>query len=131
MAPGVDVDAPFAPQVAHQFAIDNAEVEAELVPHLVAPLDLKRGRADDEHPAGTVADDEFKRDEPRLDGLAQADVVGDQEADPRHLDGPDHRVKLVILDIDARTKWGLDVPQVGGRGGSPPNGIEEGIEPVG
>ena len=50
VAPRVDVDAPLAPQVTHQFAIDDAEVEPELVPHLVPPLDLERGRADDEYP---------------------------------------------------------------------------------
>src|SRR5208337_231780 len=130
VTPWVDVNAPFASQVTHQFAIDDAEVEPELVPHLVPPLDLKRSRADDEYSARTVADDEFERDEPRLDGLAQAHVVGDQEVDPRHLDGPDDRIELIVLDVDARTERRLDVPQVGCRSSSPSNGIEKGIEPV-
>ena len=119
------------PQVPHQFAVHDAEVEAELVPHLVPPLDLERGRADDQDPPGPVADDQFEGDHPRFDGLAQAHVVGDQQVDPRHLDRPDHRVKLVVLDVDARAERGLDVPHIG-RGRRPPaDGIEEGVELVG
>ena len=68
---------------------------------------------------------------PGLDGLAEAHVVGDEQVDPWHLDGPHHRVKLVVLDVDARAERGLDVLQVGGGGGPPAHGIEEGVEPVG
>ena len=63
--------------------------------------------------------------------LPKPDVVGDQQVDPWHLDGPDHRVKLVVLDVDARAERGLDVPHVGGGSGPPADGIEEGVEPVG
>ena len=40
-------------------------------------------------------------DEAGLDRLAEADVVGDQQVDPRHLERPDDRVELVVLDRDA------------------------------
>ena len=131
VGPRVDVDAPPAPQVPHQLAVDDAEVEPELVPHLVPPLDLERGRADDEDPPGPVPDDQLEGDEPRLDGLAEPHVVGDQQVDPRHLDGPDHGVELVVLDVDARAERGLDVLQVGRGSGPPADGIEEGVEPLG
>ena len=114
-----------------KFAIHDAEVQAELVPHLVPPLDLERGGADDQRPAGTVADNQFQIDHPGFDGLAEAHVVGDEQADPGHLDRPDHRIKLIVLDVDPRAKRRLDVPHVGGRRGSPTNGVEKGIEPVG
>ena len=129
--PRVDVDAPAPPQVPHQFAVDDAEVEAELVPHLVPPLDLERGRADDQNRPGTVPDDEFQADEARLDRLAEAHVVGDQQVDPWHLDGPDHRVKLVVLDVDAGAERRLDVRRRAVADGTPADGIEEGVEPVG
>src|SRR5208337_2715932 len=87
MTPRVDVDAPLAPEVAHQFAIDDAEVEPELIPHLVPPLNLERGRADDQNSPGPVPDDQFEGHQARLDGLAEAHVVGDQEVDPWHLGG--------------------------------------------
>ena len=131
VGPRVDVDAPPPPQVTHQFAVHDAEVEAELVPHLVPPLDLKRGRADDQHPPSPVPDDQFEGDEARLDRLAEPHVVGDQQVDPRHLDGTDHGVELVVLDVDARAERGLDVLEVGGGSGPPADGIEEGVEPVG
>ncbi len=121
----------FRRKFPHQVAIHDAEVEAELVPHLVPPLDLERGRADDQDPAGPVADDQFQIDHPRFDGLAQAHVVGDQQVDPGHLDRPHHRIKLVVLDVDAGAERRLDVLHVGRRGGSPAHGIEEGVEPFG
>ncbi|MBV8557731.1 MAG: hypothetical protein JO116_19375 [Planctomycetaceae bacterium] len=131
VGPRVDVDAPPAPQVPHQAAVHDAEIEPELVPHLVPPLDLERGRADDEDPPCPVPDDQLEDDEPRLDGLAQPHVVGDQQADPGHLDGPDHGVELVVLDVDARAERGLEVFQVGRRSSPPADGIEEGVEPTG
>ena len=88
--------------------IDDAEVEAELVPHLVAPLDLERGGADDEDRPGAVAEDQLLGDEAGLDRLAEADVVGDQQVDARHLDGPHDRVELVVLDLDAAAEGRLE-----------------------
>ena len=129
--PRVDVDAPPPAKVTHQLRVHDAEVEAELVPHLVPPLDLQGGRADHEDLPGPVADDEFEGHHARLDGLAQAHVVGDQQVDPRHLDRPHHRVKLVVLDLDAAAERRLDVLVVGRRGGPPAHGVQEGVELLG
>ena len=131
MGPRVDVDAAAPAKVLHQAAVDDAEIEAELVPHLVPPLDLQGGRADHQDPAGTVADHQFQHDHAGLDGLAETHVVRDQQVDPRHLDGPDHRVELVVLDFDAAAERRLDVLHVGGRGGAPADGVKEGVEVVG
>ena len=54
-----------------------------------------------------------------------------EQVDPWHLDGPHHRVELVVLDVDARAERRLDVRHVGGGGGPPADGVEEGVEPVG
>src|SRR5262249_50823571 len=62
---------------------------------------------------------------------AQAHVVGDEQVDPGHLDGPHHRVKLVVLDVDAGAEGCLDVLHISGGGGSPAHGVEEGIQLVG
>ncbi len=75
-----------------------------------------------------MPDDEFQGDKTRFNGLAQAHVVGDQQVDPWHLDGPDHGIELIILDVDAGAERGLDVLQVGGRSRPPANGIEESVE---
>ncbi len=38
--PGVDVQAALAPQRSHQVAVDDAELQAEFIAHLLAPLHL-------------------------------------------------------------------------------------------
>ena len=70
-------------------------------------------------------------DQARLDGLAEANVVGDQQIDTRHLDGTEDGVELVVFDVDARAEWGLDVSNVGGEVRSPSDGIKEGIKSIG
>jgi len=124
------MDSPFPPQVPHQLAIDDAEVEPELVAHLVSPLDLERGRADDQNSPRAVADDQFEGDQPRFDGLAQTDIVRHQQVDPWHLDGPHHGVELIVFDVDAGSERGLNVLQIGGRRGPPADGVEESVEPI-
>ena len=89
----------------------------------------ERGRADDEHGAGPVAQEQLLDDQPGLDGLAQADVVGDEQVDAGHLQRPDHRVELVVLDGDAGAERRLEGPAVGGGDGAPAHGVEEGVEP--
>src|SRR5262249_12637419 len=128
VGPGVDVQAAAATQVPQQLAVHDAEVEAELVPHLVPPLDLERSGANDQDATCPVADDQLEDDQPGLDGLAQADRVEDAEADPGHLDGPHHGVELVVLDLDAGAEGGLDGADVGGAGRPPPHGVEEGVQ---
>ena len=71
-------------KLADSFAVDDAELQAELVAHLFLPLHLQRGRADDQHRANPVAQDHFLNDQAGFDGLAEADVVGNQQIDPRH-----------------------------------------------
>src|SRR6266849_5524368 len=97
VCPGVDVQAALAPEVFHQVAIDDAELQAEFVAHLVTPLYLQRGGADDEDFAGTVTNDEFLADEPGFDGFAEANVIGDEQVDARHLDGSRYGVELVVF----------------------------------
>ncbi|MCG3777239.1 MAG: hypothetical protein JW395_4115 [Nitrospira sp.] len=43
------MNAPLAAQLTDGFAVDDAEVQAELVPHFLLPLHLQGGRADDQH----------------------------------------------------------------------------------
>ena len=62
VGPGVGVEAALAAQALDEGAVDDAEVEAELVPHLVAPLDLQGGRADHQDAVGAVAEHQFQDD---------------------------------------------------------------------
>jgi hypothetical protein len=48
-----------------------------------------------------MANDEFQ------DGHVEANIVGNEQIQSRHLNRSDYRVKLVILDVDFRAKLGL------------------------
>ena len=46
------------------------------------------------------ANQEFTEDQASLDRLAQSDIVGDEQVDPRHAQGLEEWDELVILDLD-------------------------------
>ena len=77
--PGVGVHPVLALDVDRGRAVEDREVERELRAQLVAPLELERRGADHEHAADAPAPEQLAQDEPGLDGLAQADVVGEQQ----------------------------------------------------
>jgi len=57
-------------------------------------------RAGDQDPAGPTAPGQLQQDQPRLDRLAQAYVVGHQEPDPRLAQPGQYRFPLVRLHIN-------------------------------
>ena len=81
--------------------------------------------------ANTVAQDHFLHTNARLDGLAQTNVVGDQQIDPRHGERPDHRIELVFIHLDAAAEWRLQCSVVGLGDSAPAHGIEEGLQALG
>src|SRR6266702_6848343 len=102
--PGIDMQPTLAPQEFQQIAIDDAKFQAKFVTHLVAPLYLERGWTDNEYLACTVTDDEFLADQSSLDGLTQANIIGNQQIDTRHLNCACDWIKLVILNFNATAK---------------------------
>src|SRR5260370_9920951 len=88
---------PLAAQVFQKRAIDDAKFQAELVAHLVAPLHLQRGRTDNQYLARTMTYNKLLADKARLNGLAQADIISNQQCGPRHLDDPHVRSKLTFF----------------------------------
>src|SRR5947209_8072574 len=128
VCPWVDVQPAFAPQFPGQFAIDDAKRQAELVAHLVAPLHLQRGRADDYYLACSVAYDKLLADQPGLNGLAQANIIGDEQVGTRHLDGSHHRVKLVIFQFDAAAEGSLQSAYISARNRTPMHRVKKRIE---
>ena len=67
-------------------AVDDAEVQTELIAHLVAPLDLQGRGADHQHRPGAVPQDQLLHDQARLDRFAEADIIGNQQVRARHLE---------------------------------------------
>ena len=94
------------------------------------PLDLQGCGTHHENPSGPVAQNEFQDGHTRFNRLAQANIVGNQQIHPGHVHGADHRVELVILDVNPGAEGRLDIPHVSGRGRTPADGIEKGIQPV-
>jgi hypothetical protein len=104
------------------------ELEAELVPHLVTPLELEAGRADHERRSSAVTENQLLENEAGLDRLAEADIVSDEQADARHVDRPRNGIELVVLDGDAGAERGVHGPNVRGGDGAPAHGIQKRIE---
>src|SRR5258708_6044276 len=75
--------------------------------HLAAPLPLQGGRKDNQYLGGRMTYNRLLEDKARLNGLAQADIISNQQVGTRHLDGPHDRVKLVIFHLNAAAKGGL------------------------
>lgn len=73
-----------------------------------------------------MAQQEFLRDEAGLDGLAEADVVGDEQVDPKHGQRTRHRGELMGFDGDPGAERRLERPLVGPGDGAPADGVDEG-----
>ena len=129
--PRVGPDPPAAPQLLDESGVDDLEVEAELLLHLDLPFELQRGGADDERGAGPVAEHQLLHDQAGLDGLAQADIVGDQQVDPRHPQGSDQGFELVVLDGDTAAERSLESLGIGIGHRRPADRVEEGLQRLG
>ncbi|CAB4967904.1 unannotated protein [freshwater metagenome] len=97
----VRVQAVGAPHLGEQLAVDDREVEPELVAHLVLPLQRQAGRAHDDDRARPVAQQQLLNDEARLDRLAKPDIVGEQQVGTGCRQGTPQWLKLVCLDVDS------------------------------
>ena len=120
-----------APVFGHARGVHDDEVQAEFLAHLVAPLQGEARRAHDDDRAGPVAQQQLFDDEPRFDGLAQADVVGQQEVGARGRECPAQGLELVGLQGGARAEGRLEGFGVGGSDGAPAHGVDEGAQGVG
>ena len=103
---------------------------AELLAHLALPLPAQAGRADHEDLLGLVAQHEFLGNEARLDGLAETDIVSDQQTHPRHPQRLDQRQELVVLNVYPGPERGLERPRIGRRNCAPAGRVEERRERV-
>ena len=74
---------------------DHDCFDVELLGQLTLPLLAQVGRAEHGHPVGRPAIQQLARDQRRLDGLAHAHVVGDQQAHGRLPERHDQRHELV------------------------------------
>ena len=114
-----------AQHLRHQLAVDDLEFQAELLPHLVPPLQRQARRAHDDDRPGTVPQQQFLHDQAGLDRLAQAHVVGEQQVRPGRLQGAAQRLELVGLDVRAAAERRLERVPVRRRDRAPAHGVHE------
>ena len=117
--PRIDREAAPAAQLADALAIDDVEGEAELALELVLPLHEHGGRRGDHDQVDAPPQQQLADDEPGLDGLAETDVVGDQQIDARQPQRLAQRQELVGVEPDAGPERRLQQIAVGGGGGAP------------
>jgi hypothetical protein len=79
VSPGVGVEAALAAQSLDERAVDDGEIEPELLQHFVAPLDLQGRRANHQDAVGAVAEHQLQEDHAGLDRLAETHVVRDEQ----------------------------------------------------
>ena len=72
-------------------SVNQIETQGELVPHLVSPLEAQRCGRQNQDPLDPATDEQLAQDQPGLDRLAEADIVGDQEAHTGHLESFEQR----------------------------------------
>ena len=102
-------------------------VDVELLRKLALPLFGQVGRAQHRDAADLAAVEQFAGDEARLDGLADADVVGDEHAHRVELERHHQRHELVGAGLDR------DAPEAAEGAGGGPGGEACGVaqEPAG
>ena len=117
--PRIGAIAALASEGGEVFAIDEGEGEAELRFKLVLPLPNHSGRSGDENEIDAPPQQHFAKNQTRFDGLAGADVVGNQQVDPRKAQRLPQGEKLVGVLMDAGPERGLEQVSVGGGRGIP------------
>ena len=85
-------------------------VDVELVAHLGLPLLGEVRRAEDGEPLDLAPVEQLAGDEQRLDRLADADVVGDQQPDRVQLQRHQQRHELVRARLDGDAAEGAERP---------------------
>ena len=109
------------------FAVKDLELEAELRGEFRLPLLDDGRRADDQYPGGAAAGVEFAQDEAGFDGLAETNVVGNQQTRARQFERPERRDLLVGFKCDAGTR-GRDKPVIARRQAEA-DGVHQKLEP--
>ncbi len=127
-APGIDAETALAPHSLHVILVEDLENEAEAVFHLILPLKQHGRRAGNDDFPGLFPEQQLTGDQPGLDGLPQAHVVGDEEVYPRQQEGLLKGLKLVGVELNSGPKRRLKQAGVGRRHAVPSKCIQVGGE---
>ncbi len=97
---GIEAPAVVPLDVREALVVQQHEDLVVLAPQLAEPLHGQRLRGDDEHPLGATGAHQVVEDQAGLDGLAQADLVGQQPAHGVGARGALGHVELVGEQVD-------------------------------
>ena len=120
----------------HVVAVEHHERQAEALSSSSFHCRTHRRRRGNDDAADPLAHQQLADDQARLDRLAEADVVGDEQVDARQQQRLAQRLELVGVDPDAGAVRRLEQLRVGGGDGVPAQGVEVGrkgprlVEPV-
>jgi len=93
--------------LAHGAGVDDAVGEMKFFLEFHAPLHPQSGRADDQQPAAALGP-VLAKDQPRLDGLAQPDLVSEDHAPgKRGAEGEEGGLELMGIEIDVGVEEGV------------------------
>jgi hypothetical protein len=129
--PGVGAVAAFAADANHIVLVEHLEAQSEALLQLVLPLRQDGRRAGHDDVAHLLPQQQFAGDEPGLDGLAQANVIGDEQVHARQEQRLAQGFDLVGVDANAGAEGGLEEPGIGGRDAVPAQRMQVGGEQPG
>ena len=112
--PRVDPVSPLLPDPGDVLLVEDLEDHAEAVLELFMPLQEHRWRTGHHDILNLLAEQEFSGDQPGLDRLAEAHIIGDEEVHPRQAEGLLKGLQLIGIDPDTGPEGGLEEVRVGG-----------------
>jgi hypothetical protein len=119
-----------AARAGHEIAVVDDEGQAEAIFQLVLPLLEHRGGAGYDDAPHLLAHQQFAQDKTGLDGLAEADVVSDEQVDPRQRQRLAQRFELIEGHVDAGAEGRLEQAGIGRRNAVPSNRAQVGGKPL-
>ncbi len=129
--PRVHAEAALPAHARQVGAVENLEDQAEAVLQLALPLLEDGRRRGDDNCLRLAAQQQLAGDETGLDGLAEPDVVGDEQVNARQPQRLAERLHLVGVNPDAGPERRLEQVGVGGGDAVPAQRVQERREAAG
>ncbi len=126
--PGIGAVAAAAAQCLQMLGVDDLEREAEFGLQFVLPLLRHRWRCEHQCEIDAATQQQFAEHEAGLDRLAEPEVVGDQQVDPRQAQRLAKREQLIGIEPDAGAERRLEQVALGRSRGAPADGAQIGGE---
>jgi hypothetical protein len=88
--------------------VDEIKVESKLGLHFPLPLLTERGRGQNQNAAHSTTDQKFSQNQASFDRFSEANIVGYQQRDPRHLQCLEKWDQLEVIHLHRAEEWRRD-----------------------